>query len=268
MTGIAAHIGQFLERRHAQELSAELDRSRDEYIALVGHEIRTPLTSIGSYTELMLDDPDLLPEQRVTMLQVVRRNVSKLHTIIDKLLDIAGLQAGRITVDPEQMDLTAVLRAGTAAAQEDVAGKNIDLALELPPQAVLWGDSRRLQQVVEELVANAFTWVNDGGRVIAAVTTDGPITQLTVSNTGPVIPDAERERMFQRFFRTTAAGLGGIPGTGLGLSLARTIVEQHGGTLTATSQAAPEGTTLTVRLPTEPPAPPTGVVGPDHSHSC
>jgi signal transduction histidine kinase/PAS domain-containing protein len=253
MTGIAAHIGQFLERHRAGALAAELDRSRDEYIALVGHEIRTPLTSIGTYTDLMLEDHGLPADDRVMMLQVVRRNVAGLHTVIDKLLDIAGMQAGRISVDPQVMDLSTVVRA--SAAHHHTHATDATLDLEVPDQAILWGDPARLAQVVDELLANAFTWVDDTGWVTVTVTTDGPITQLKVSNTGTVIPAAERDRLFDRFFRTASAGQRAIPGTGLGLSLARTIVEQHGGAITATSDETRPGTTLTVRLPTQPPAP-------------
>jgi signal transduction histidine kinase/PAS domain-containing protein len=255
MTGLAAHIGQFLERRRAAAVTTELEHSRDEYIALVGHEIRTPLTSIGSYTDLMLDEPDASADDRAGMLRVVQRNVAGLHTIIDKLLDIAGMQAGRITVNPRQMDLTAVVHAAIASAVAPTPAKNVHVDVDLPDKAIVWGDPQRLTQVVDELLNNALTWASDGGHVILSIATDGPITKLAVSNTGPVIPTAERDRLFERFFRTAAAGQQAIPGTGLGLSLARTIVEQHGGTIAATSDKNPAGTTLTVRLPTRAPAP-------------
>jgi signal transduction histidine kinase len=255
LTGIASHIGQFLERRRGWDLTTELGDSRDEYIALVGHEIRTPLTSIESYTDLMLNDPDLPAGDRVQMLQVVQRNTGRLHIIIDKLLDIAGLQSGYVTVESQRMDLSALVRAATAAARTRVADKDVTFDVDVPEEAIMWGDPRRLTQVVDELLTNALDWADDSSRITATVTTDGPISQLTVSNTGQVIPAAERERLFQRFFRTQHAITNAVPGTGLGLSLARTIIEQHAGTITATTDDDPPGTTITVRLPTDRPAP-------------
>jgi signal transduction histidine kinase/PAS domain-containing protein len=251
MTGIAAHIGQFLERRRGWDLTAELGHSRDEYIALVGHEIRTPLTSIESYAAMMIEDPDLPSGDRVMMLQVVQRNTDRLHTIIDKLLDIAGLQSGHVTVDCRRMDLSAIVRTATATVRTRSTDKDITFDVDLPDEAILWGDPQRLAEVVDELLSNAVAWADDGSRITATVTTDGPIAQLAVSNTGQVIPAAERERLFQRFFRTHGAITNAVPGTGLGLSLARTIIELHGGTITATTDEDPPGTTITVRLSTD-----------------
>jgi signal transduction histidine kinase/PAS domain-containing protein len=256
LTGIAAHIGQFLERRRGWDLTTELGHARDEYIALVGHEIRTPLASIESYTALIIDDPDLPGDDRVEMLQVVQRNAGRLHIIIDKLLDIAGLQSGHITIDHHRTDLSAIVHAAAATIGTRAADKDVTVDIDVPDESILSGDSGRLAQVVDELLSNALDWADDSSAITATVTTDGPITQLTVSNTGQIIPAAERERLFQRFFRTQHAITNAIPGTGLGLALARTIIEQHGGTITATTDHDPPGTTITVQLPTDRPAPP------------
>ncbi|WP_433789696.1 ATP-binding protein [Actinoplanes sp. CA-252034] len=254
MTGIAAHIGQFVERRRGWDLTTELGHSRDEYIALVGHEIRTPLTSILSYTALMIDDPDLPAADRVEMLQVMNRNTGRLQIIIDKLLDIAGLQSGHVTVESRRTDLSAIVQTAAATIRTRFADNDVTFDIDVPDEAILWGDERRLIQVVGELLTNAADSADDGSHITATVTTDGPATQLTVSNTGQVIPSAERERLFQRFFRTQGAITNAVPGTGLGLSLARTIIEQHGGTITATTDHDPPGTTITVRLPNDRPA--------------
>ncbi|GGN19271.1 signal transduction histidine kinase [Actinoplanes campanulatus] len=144
-------------------------------------------------------------------------------------------------------------RATVATIRNRSAGRDVTFDIDVPDETILWGDSRRLAQVTDELLANDLDWADDGTRIIVTVSTDGPAAQLTVSNTGPVIPAAERERLFQRFFRTPSAISHAIPGAGLGLSLARVIVEQHGGTITAGTGDEPPGTTITVRLPTERP---------------
>jgi signal transduction histidine kinase/PAS domain-containing protein len=253
MTGIAAHIGQFLERRRGRDLSIQLGHSREEYIALVGHEIRTPLTSILSYTTLMIDDPDLPVGDRLEMLQVMQRNTGRLQFIIDKLLDIAGMQSGHVAVESRRMELSAVVRAAVAAVRTRSTGRDVTFDIDVPDETILWGDPGRLAQVADELLANALDWADDGTRVIVALSTGGSVARLTVSNTGPVIPASEREQLFQRFFRTRSAISNAIPGTGLGLSLARVIIEQHGGTITTGTDDDPPGTTITVRLPTERP---------------
>ena len=188
MTGIAAHIGQFLERRRGRDLSTALGHSRDEYIALVGHEIRTPLTSIESYTALLLDDPDPPLTDRIEMLQVMQRNTATLHTIIDKLLDIAGMQSGHVTVSARRMDLNEVVRAAATAIRTGCADKDVTFDVDLPDETFLWADPHRLTQVVDELLANALAWADDGSHITVAVSTDGLITQLAVSNTGQVHP--------------------------------------------------------------------------------
>lgn len=199
MTGIAAHIGQFLERRRGWDLTTEVGHSRDEYIALVGHEIRTPLTSIESYTGLMIEEPDLPASDRIEMLQVVQRNTGCLHIIIDKLLDIAGPQSGHVTVSSERTDLSAITQAAIADVRARVADKDVTFDIDVPDEAIVWGDPRRLAQVVNELLSNALDWADAGSRIIVTVTSEGPVAQLTVSNTGQVIPAAEHERIFQRF---------------------------------------------------------------------
>lgn len=252
MTGIAAHLGEFLERRRSAALAAELERTRDEYIALVGHEVRTPLTTMQSYTDLMLADPAIPVEDRTRLLSAMQRNAATLHTIVDKLLDIAGIQSGHITITTQPVDLVTILRDTVATAHPAAVERDITLRVELPAAALLWADPGRLRQVVDELFANAFTWAGDGGQISVRVAVDPATTVLTVGNSGPGIPAGERHRLFERFFRTTAARNLAIPGTGLGLSLARAIVEQHGGTIEL-DEPTGAGTSFTVRLPTRQP---------------
>ncbi|MEU4625387.1 ATP-binding protein [Actinoplanes sp. NPDC023801] len=246
MTGIGAHLGEFLARRHAEQLAVELNQSRDEYIALVGHELRTPLTSVQAYTEVMLDDPDATEDQR-SMLQVMRRNTDTLHGIVMKLLDVSGMRSGHIDLNAQPMDLTTVVDAAADAAR--AGSTEVSVEVNTPPTAPLHGDPGRLRQVVDELLSNALTWAAPGTTVGVNLHTDQHTATLAVSNTGHRIPADERDRLFHMFFRSDTARHGGIPGTGLGLTIARTIIEQHGGTITV-SEPDEAATTFTIRLPT------------------
>jgi signal transduction histidine kinase/PAS domain-containing protein len=250
LTGIAAHVGEFLERRRAEQYATELDRSRDEYIALVGHELRTPLTSIQAYTDMLRTETDLSADERMAMLEVIHRNTSSLHDLIAKLLDVAGTRAGHVSLRTRRMDLAAVAQAG--AEQSRAAGAAAHLVVNAEPSVIIDGDPDRLRDVVDELIANAVTWAPAGSTVGVTVHADAHTAVLSVSNTGPRIPAGEHARVFDLFYRTGDAVRNGLPGRGLGLALARAVVEQHGGTVTV-SEPDEAATIFTLRLPTRRP---------------
>ncbi|WP_229831212.1 PAS domain-containing sensor histidine kinase [Actinoplanes ianthinogenes] len=239
VTGIGARLGEFLERRRAERLAAELDRTRDEYIALVGHELRTPLTSIQAHTELLLDDPGLDDEQR-DALTVMLRNAESLRGIVMRLLDVAGLRWGHIELNRAPMDLAELVRAA-------VSGRT-GVVVDAAEAVTVDGDPERLREVLDELLTNAVTWAVAGTAVNVGVHADAGAAVVTVSNVGEGIPAEERGRLFDLFFRGEAARHQGVPGHGLGLTVARAVVEQHGGTLTV-SEPGPAATTFTLRLP-------------------
>ncbi|MDG6108097.1 PAS domain S-box protein [Dactylosporangium aurantiacum] len=249
LSGIAAHVGQFLERRRAEDLARQLARTKDEFISLVGHELRTPLTSISSYTELLLHDNDD-ETTRAQFLSVIARNAENLRAIIDDLLDLAGLESGYVSLVERPLDFAAVVRAsaetGTRAARE----KDIDMQVALPDgPAMVAGDQPRLRKVVDHLVTNAVKFTPAGGRVEIELVRDAAGVDLRVADTGVGIPEQERSRLFERFFRGSNIRSLGLPGTGLGLAISRTVIERHGGTITVTDHGDKPGTTFLVRLP-------------------
>lgn len=246
VTGIGTQLGGFLERRRAAGLAAELDRTRDEYASLVGHEVRTPLTSILAYTELLLDEPGITGDHR-DMVQIVHRNVGVLSIIVDKLLDVAGLRSGHLEIHRRPMDLTAVVRQAVGAAHDRVR-RDVTIEVDAPATTPIRGDPERLRQVADELLNNALTWASEGSTIRVRLTADGFAAVLTVSNTGERIAAHERDHLFDLFFRGEAVRHGGIPGSGLGLTLARAVVEQHGGTIGVSAPAEPL-TVFAVSLP-------------------
>jgi PAS domain S-box-containing protein len=249
MCGIAAHIGQFLERRLVEDLQRQLVRSKDEYLALIGHELRTPLTSISAYTELLrgADQQTLLTDGPL-LLEVIDRNAAQLRQIIDELLELSALDTGHAAVQAAPVDLAAVVRGSVESARAAVSGNPVTLSAELPADLVLPGDERRLRQVVDNLLGNAVKYSPDGGQIDVRLRRVDGSAELTVSDTGIGISPEERQQMFSRLYRTTRARDRAIPGTGLGLALSRAVVQRHHGTIELADHDGP-GTTIMVRLP-------------------
>ena len=250
LSGIAAHVGQFLERRRAEELRLELARTKDEYLALLGHELRTPLTSVAAYAELLqTSDPSTLVTDGMAMVDVITRNAAVLRRIVDDLLDLAALDTGHATMRAQQCDLVAVVTEAVAAARTVMAAAGLTLTVDLPDQLVVPGDIKRLRQVLDNLLGNAIKFSPDGGRVaVTARRVDGHTAEITVSDTGVSVPRAERDRMFDRFYRSSNTMDRAVPGTGLSLAISRAIVERHHGTIGLVSTDRP-GTTIRVHLP-------------------
>ncbi|WP_433790634.1 PAS domain-containing sensor histidine kinase [Actinoplanes sp. CA-252034] len=226
--GLAPAVGLFLARLRAERLTTELDRAHDQYIALAGHELRTPLTTIQSYTDLLLDEPGLTDDQR-HMLTAIERNAAGLRAVVLKLLDVAALRSGRLDMSIQPADLAAIVR-------DAAAGSDHRIRIDTPATMPIDGDPARLRQAVEELLANARTWAADGSGVDVRLSADRHTTVLSVSNQGQPVRDEERDLLFDLFYRGADARRRGVPGSGLGLSLARAVVEQHGGHSPSTSR--------------------------------
>lgn len=248
MSGIAAHIGQFVERRLVDDLQRQLDRSKNEYLALIGHELRTPLTSISAYTELLREaDEATLVSEGPRLLEVIDRNTNQLRHIINELMELSALDAGHADVQLAPMDLAEVVRDSLAKARAAVHGAPLVIEDELPEHLVLPGDRKRLRQVVDNLLGNAVKYSPDNGRIGVTLKASGRAAELAVSDAGLGVPTDEREKMFTGLYRTSRARDKAIPGTGLGLTLSRAVVNRHHGSIELVDDGS--GTTVLVRLP-------------------
>ncbi|GGQ72816.1 hypothetical protein GCM10010166_48510 [Couchioplanes caeruleus subsp. azureus] len=246
LASVAGHIARFLSRAHIEGLAAQLDRTRDDFIALVGHEMRTPLTSIGSYIQFLLTDEHLDPELH-EMLSAVDRNTALLTAIVDDLLDLAALQSGRACLQLRPTDVTTLVRDSLDAIRPAAHANHVRLTFNLPDHLTIDADPQRLRQVIDNLLSNAVKYSPDGGAVHVSLTTSADTVILSVCDTGIGIPTEERTHLFRTFFRATNARHTSIPGTGLGLVVTHAIVEAHHGLVTATHNDP--GTTFTIRLP-------------------
>jgi signal transduction histidine kinase len=239
-----------LERVEVQnQRLRELDRLKDEFVASVSHELRTPLTSIRGYLELVRDgEAGPLTDEQQEFLGVVDRNADRLLRVVSDLLFVAQVDAGKLAVELEPLDLAELARETADVARPAAEAKGVELRLETAPVPPLDGDRARLGQLLDNLVSNAVKFTPSGGRVVVrtAGLDDGAL--LAVEDTGIGVAPADRDRLFERFYRTRAATEQAIQGTGLGLSIARAIVDAHGGTIGVESESG-RGSTFRVVLP-------------------
>jgi signal transduction histidine kinase len=225
-----------------------LERLRDAFVAAVSHELRTPLTSISGFLELLADEEHELGPAGRKYVDVIRRGNARLQGIVEDLLLVAEIEAERLRLRPEPTDLAELATATVEAALPTAAENGIELLLDIQGRLPLEADAGRLRQVLDNLVSNALKYTPDGGTVmLSAHNGEGPL-RIEVADTGIGIPHDELGQLFSRFYRASTATRRAIPGTGLGLVIARAIVEGHGGTIALESNEG-EGTRVTVTLP-------------------
>src|ERR671934_54650 len=224
----------------------EADRLKDEFVALISHDLRTPLTSITGYVELALEE-DLNDEVR-GFLQVVARNSDRLLRLVNDLLFVARLQAGDVMLEEEDLDLAELVRDGVRAMEPRAAGKEITLTCEVEAVPLVHVDRGRFLQVLDNLVSNALKFTPEGGEVHVRLGERDANIRLEVSDSGMGISAADQRRLFERFFRAGNAVEQQVPGTGLGLYICRAIAEAHEGTISVRSELG-EGSTFRLELP-------------------
>jgi len=247
LTGIADSIGAFWEQRRAEDLARNLAATTDEYIALVGHELRTPMTSIAAYVQLLTDTPDLPAEIR-ELLAVVDRNAQRLRYLIEQLLDLAAVETGHVAIAAEDVDLADIAAVAVSHAREAAAQRHITVEVNVPEALHVTGDADRLSQMLHGLLDNALKFSHPHSKVTVTASAEDGTIQLTVADTGIGLPNDEQPQLFRRLYRGDNARHRGIPGNGLGLALSRVVAERHHGTITLAANH-PAGTTVTVRLP-------------------
>lgn len=236
--------------RDALARMQEVDAVKDAFVSSVSHELRTPITSIQGYLELLGDGSfgDLTAQQRSAVAKVAA-NSERLLVLIDDLLTLSRVQESGLGLEDKVLDLVAVVRAGCAVVSPGGERAGVPIGVEVPDVPVPFlGDRDMLERVVINLVGNAVKFTPRGGRVEVTLRCHEQGSTITVADTGIGIPLAEQDRLFSRFFRSSLAQAQAIPGSGLGLSIAHSVVAQHGGTLRAESEPG-AGTTFVVELP-------------------
>jgi PAS domain S-box-containing protein len=237
------------EREENRRL-AEMDAYRSESLAAVSHELRTPLTSIVGYAQLLRNmlDPDQAADE-VECLDAIVRNVDRLLRLAGDLVGLDSLESRALPLAVSPVDIPAALRHAERTVAPEAAAKAIAVDLETTAGPLLVGDADRLAQLFENLLSNAVKFTPTDGRIIArgAPAGDGRGWEIEITDTGIGIPEDEQALLFSRFFRASNARTRGLPGTGLGLSVAKAIVDRHDGTITLRSEVG-VGTTVLIRL--------------------
>jgi two-component system phosphate regulon sensor histidine kinase PhoR len=257
--GLAHELGTVLlqvqayeQQRESVRRLTEVDRAKDAFISHVSHELRTPLTSISGYLELILDGAlGDLPPDLTRAVGVINRNAGRLRSLVEDLLTLSAYDADALQHDRHPLDLGVVVADAHHSLLLQLAHRNLDVRLDISPGLhQVDADREQVARAVHNVLTNAVKFTPDGGSIRITVDNVARGVVLSVADTGIGIPDDEQPRVFTRFFRSSLSVRAEIQGAGLGLALARTIVEQHGGTIDLVS-AEGEGTTVTMVLPAD-----------------
>jgi signal transduction histidine kinase/HAMP domain-containing protein len=242
-----ARLFQEVQRREIELENAS--RHKSQFLANMSHELRTPLNAILGYTELILDDLyGAVPERMREVLERVDHNGRHLLNLINDVLDLSKIEAGRLTLSLDDYSMAEIVRSVVVSVETLAAEKNLALRVAAPADLpVGFGDERRLTQVLLNLVGNAIKFTEAGEVAIEAVASDGRI-RVSVSDTGPGISEADQEEIFKEFHQVDNSSTRQKGGTGLGLAIAKRIIEMHGGRLWVDS-APGRGSTFAFEVP-------------------
>jgi len=233
----------------ARESAEAANRAKDEFLAMVSHELRSPLNAILGYTWILRSE-STVSENIKKATAVIERNAKAQLQIIEDLLDSARIIAGKLRIEPVLVDLTPVLESALDVVRSAAEAKGVTLITDFDaePEQVL-GDPARLQQVISNLLSNAVKFTSAGGKVELQMRSNADHTCIVVRDTGKGIHPSFLPFVFDRFRQADPLSVRRVGGLGLGLSLVKHLVELHGGTITAASEGIGHGATFTVTLP-------------------
>jgi signal transduction histidine kinase len=231
---------------------ARLERAKSEFIATASHELRSPLTSIKGFVELLAASPKRMSARQREFVSIILRSSERLVTLVDEMLDVASLEADHVEMALGAVDVRELVDEVIELMGARIAEKQQTLRSEADPTtAKALADPQRLRQIIANLVTNAHLYTPAGGEIVIHIESEGAEVKVAVSDNGVGIAEEQLERIFDRFYR--AGQDRSSPGTGLGLSIVKSLVELHHGSIEVSSE--PDvGTTFTVLIPAAPPA--------------
>jgi signal transduction histidine kinase/FixJ family two-component response regulator len=236
-----------VDLRAAKEQAESANRAKDEFLAMLGHELRNPLAPMLTALELLRVR---LGEAGARERDVIHRQVRNLAQLVDDMLDVAQIRKGRMTIAKESIYARQVVAKALELVTPMLEERRHRLEVDIdPPSLVIVGDEKRLVQAVTNLLTNAVKYTDSGGSIRVSVTTDGADITLRVADTGRGMPAAFLPHAFELFVQGERAPDRSEGGLGLGLPIVRSIVERHGGMVSATSAGVGKGSEFVIRLP-------------------
>ncbi len=250
---IEAEREQLLQREQtAREAAERANRIKDEFLAVLSHELRSPLNPILGWSKL-LQRGNLDATKTATALVTIERNARLQAQLIDDLLDISRILSGKLSLNAMSVDLNMVISAALETVRLAAEAKSLQIQTTFSPsQGMVIGDSGRLQQVIWNLLSNAVKFTPQGGQITVRLTQSGTHAQIQVTDTGKGINPDFLPYVFEHFRQEDGATTRKFGGLGLGLAIVRQVVEMHGGTVTVDSPGIGLGATFTVQIPLAP----------------
>ena len=266
LAGAFDQMAESLERAHEQRLLEEelrrknyqleqqnlaiqeANRLKTEFVSMVSHELRTPLTSIQGYAELLLEDERMDDEERES-LTIVKKNADRLLVLINDLLDLSRIEAGRVDLQRTSLDLACLISEVARSLRPLIEAKRQRLRLDLGDALpAVWADADRVMQILTNLISNAHKYTPMEGSITVAARRDDGFVRVDVSDSGIGLSPEDQAQLFTKFFRVNDPSPQAGRGTGLGLVITRLLVELHGGRITLSS-APGQGSTFSFTLP-------------------
>jgi len=247
---LADHAAVAIENACLYEKVRQADRAKSEFVSFVAHELRTPMTSIRGYADMLGGGVvgSLTPQQG-DFVQIIHNNVERMQILVADLQDISRIETGQMRLEVKATSFAAALEDALQSTQGQIEGRSQQLTLEVPKDMPpVHADSARLAQILINLFSNACKYTPEGGHVSVQVSMDDGRVCCAVSDTGIGISPEDQAKLFTKFFRSEDSAVRDMPGTGLGLCIVKSLVELQGGEIEVESQLG-EGTTLTFTVP-------------------
>ena len=245
----AAELTRTQQERDALLAEAqELNRVKDEFLATLSHELRTPINAVLGWTQ-MLRAGMVQGDRVAAALETIERNAAAQQRLIEDLLDVSRIITGQFRMESLPVDLATVVRTSVQGVEPAALAKNIRITMAVAGEPIALGDPTRLQQAVWNLLSNAVKFTDHDGQVDVTVAAAGPSVEITVRDSGIGIAPEVLPRIFERFTQADGGTTRAHSGLGLGLAIVRHIVELHGGTVSGASEGAGRGAIFRIVVP-------------------